>query len=97
MYHAILEDVQEIIADYLFLPREAIVPEADLRQHLGMDSLDLVELTMIFERAFGSNCRQRTKPFITNVAEIAEYLLSIGAVSARALRFGVAQPMVGAA
>jgi acyl carrier protein len=83
MYQAILEDVQEIIAVYLYIDRQEVTPDADLRQDLGMDSLDLVELTMVFEKTFGSTCRRDARRSMTTVGEVVEYLVAIGAVSPR--------------
>ena len=33
-------------------PPEALVPDANLRDHIGLDSLDLIELVMALEEAY---------------------------------------------
>jgi acyl carrier protein len=44
---------RQIIAEHLRVPVAAISDEAEFMSDLGADSLDLVELTMQFEDAFG--------------------------------------------
>ena len=44
--------VVEIIVDKLGVKESEVVPEASFTAHLGVDSLDQVELIMEFEKAF---------------------------------------------
>lgn len=48
----ISERVTKIIADKLVIDLGEITPEANFKQDLGADSIDLVELIMEFEREF---------------------------------------------
>ena len=45
--------VKEIIVEQLSVSDEEVVPEASFVDDLGADSLDLVELIMVFEEKFG--------------------------------------------
>ena len=47
------ELVKEIIVEQLSVSAEEVVPEASFVDDLGADSLDLVELIMVFEEKFG--------------------------------------------
>lgn len=49
---SIAERVKKIIADKLVIDLAEITPEANFKQDLGADSIDLVELIMEFEREF---------------------------------------------
>lgn len=46
------ERVTKIIADKLVIDASEVTIEADFKQDLGADSIDLVELIMEFEREF---------------------------------------------
>jgi len=48
----ITERVTKIIADKLVIDASEVTAEADFKQDLGADSIDLVELIMEFEREF---------------------------------------------
>jgi acyl carrier protein len=48
-----LEEVQSILARLLEVDRARLVPQARLREDLGADSLDLIELILIFEDELG--------------------------------------------
>ena len=51
---ALLEQVQQIVADKLSVDESEVVPEASFTEDLNADSLDLVELIMAFEEEFSS-------------------------------------------
>ncbi|MCH2022203.1 MAG: acyl carrier protein [Saprospiraceae bacterium] len=48
----ITERVTKIIADKLVIDASEVTSEANFKQDLGADSIDLVELIMEFEREF---------------------------------------------
>ena len=52
---ALLEQVQQIVADKLSVDESEVVPEASFTEDLNADSLDLVELIMAFEEEFSSD------------------------------------------
>lgn len=74
MNDAIFEKVKEIIIDKLNVDESKIVPEARFREDLKADSLDLVELIMAFEEAFGGTISDEDAQTITSVGEAVSYL-----------------------
>ncbi|MFK6999793.1 acyl carrier protein [Flavobacterium oreochromis] len=49
----ILEKINEILVDEFEVDGEAISPEANLKETLGLDSLDYVDLVVSIEASFG--------------------------------------------
>lgn len=49
----ILDRIQEIVAETLRLPRERVTPESRLRDDLGAESLDFVDVEFKLEMEFG--------------------------------------------
>lgn len=45
------ETVNEVLARVLLIDEQELTPKSDLREDLGMDSLDLVDITMELEEA----------------------------------------------
>ncbi|MBN1262541.1 MAG: acyl carrier protein [Anaerolineae bacterium] len=72
------EKVQGIIAERLTIDAEKVTPEARLREDLGADSLDLVELIMDLEDAFDITISEEDGRALTSltVGEAIEYLNS---------------------
>lgn len=52
-YEEVYEKTKEIIADYLRVKQEEILPETNLVDELCADSIALVELSFRFSDAFG--------------------------------------------
>jgi acyl carrier protein len=48
----VFETLKEIMVDVLCIPPERITPDAT-REELGLDSLSLVELSMVLEKSHG--------------------------------------------
>jgi acyl carrier protein len=68
------ERITEIIVDLLGVERDKITPEASFREDLEADSLDLVELIMAFEEAFGGEISDEEAQQITTVGEAITYV-----------------------
>ncbi|MCR5563751.1 MAG: acyl carrier protein [Desulfovibrio sp.] len=56
---AIIETVNTALAEEFELDPAALVPEADIRADLGLDSLDIVDMVIVLERAFGMKLKNR--------------------------------------
>lgn len=66
--------VMEIIANQLGVDREMVTPEANVVDDLGADSLDVVELVMALEEAFGIEIPDEDAEKIRTVKDILDYL-----------------------
>ena len=75
---AVLERVQKIIVEQLGVDAEKVTPEANFREDLGADSLDLVELIMAFEEEFGGEISDEEAQSIRTVGEAVAYLKAHG-------------------
>lgn len=68
------EKIKEIIVDLLGVEPEKVTPDADFREDLGADSLDLVELIMEFEDSFGGTISDDEAQQIKTVGQAVEYV-----------------------
>ena len=72
----LFERVKAIIVEQLGVEPEQVTMEANFRQDLEADSLDLVELIMAFEDEFGGEISDEDAQNITTVGEAVAYLQS---------------------
>lgn len=70
----VFERVKKIIVDQLGVSAERVTPEANFREDLEADSLDLVELIMAFEEEFGGNISDEEAQKIVTVADAVAFL-----------------------
>ena len=89
---ALLEQVQQIVADKLSVDESEVVPEASFTEDLNADSLDLVELIMAFEEEFSSGDVQieisdEEAESITTVQAAIDYLRDKGIEDCASARF----------
>lgn len=66
--------VKEIIVEQLGVDEDKVTMEANFRDDLEADSLDLVELIMAFEEEFGGEISDDEAQKITTVGEAITYL-----------------------
>ncbi|MBN1486422.1 MAG: acyl carrier protein [Anaerolineae bacterium] len=66
--------VKDIIVDILAIEADKVVPDANFREDLGADSLDLVELIMAFEDEFGGRISDEDARELVTVQKAAEYV-----------------------
>jgi acyl carrier protein len=74
MSEEVLSKIKAIIAELLDIDEGEIKPESRFREDLEADSLDLVELIMEFEEAFGSEISDEDAQKITTVGEAVDYV-----------------------
>ncbi|HOV47909.1 MAG TPA: acyl carrier protein [Anaerolineae bacterium] len=76
MADELFERVKEIIVGRLSIDPARVVPEAKIREDLQADSLDLVELIMDLEDAFGISISEEDGRALTSVTvgEAVNYL-----------------------
>lgn len=70
----ITDRVSKIIADKLVIDASEVTAEANFKQDLGADSIDLVELIMEFEREFSLSIPDEKAEEIQTVGNAIEFL-----------------------
>ena len=73
---AIEDKVKEIIVDQLGVEAEQVKPEASFIDDLGADSLDTVELVMVFEEEFDLEIPDEDAEKIKSVGDAITYIKS---------------------
>ena len=71
---SIEQRVKEIIVEQLGVNPEQVTPTASFIEDLGADSLDIVELVMAFEEAFGIEVPDEDAEKMTTVKDAVEYI-----------------------
>lgn len=74
-----LEKIREIIADQLNIEADTITEETAFKENLGVDSLDLFEIVMAFEEAYGIEIPSEDLEGLTTVGSVMNYLKEKGA------------------
>lgn len=68
------DKVKEIIIETINCDEAQITMEADLKDDLGVDSLDSMELVMALEEAYGITIEEEAAAGLTSVKSIVEYI-----------------------
>ena len=68
------EKVKEIIMDTINCDEDKIVMEASLKDDLGIDSLDAMELSMALEEAYGLTIEEDAMHGFVTVQNIVDYI-----------------------
>ena len=68
--------IKQIVAEQLRLTEDEVTPEASFIEDLGADSLDLTELIMAFEEAFGVEIADEDAQKILKVKDAISYVQS---------------------
>lgn len=69
-----LEKITELLAEQLKLDVSKITPDTDLKEDLGVDSLDLFEFIMACEEEFDVEIDTEEVSNFTTLQEVADYL-----------------------
>lgn len=69
-----LERVRKIIVERLNVEPSEVTPEASIKEDLGADSLDVVDLIMELEDEFGMEISDEEAEKITTVGDVVEYI-----------------------
>ena len=70
------ENVRELLIDDLEIDEEKIHPEALLKDDLGIDSLDFVDIVVIIERRFGFKIKPEEMAGVQTLRQFCDYIES---------------------
>ena len=70
------EKVREFLIEDLEVEESAIRPDALLKDDLGIDSLDFVDIVVIVERKFGFKIKPEEMAGVTTLTQICDYIES---------------------
>ena len=68
------EKVREFLIDDLEVEEQKIAPEALLKEDLGIDSLDFVDIVVLVDRQFGFKIRQEEMKGIRTLSDFCDYI-----------------------
>lgn len=71
---AILDQLREIITLNFEIAPALLTPEAQLKGHLGMNSLDLVDLTFFIKRTFGLDAKPQEYHGVQTLGDVAAFI-----------------------
>lgn len=71
---SVFDKVKEIIIDELNVDAEQVTPEANLKEDLGADSIDAVQIIMDLEDAFNIEIDTDNAEAISTVKNIVDYI-----------------------
>jgi acyl carrier protein len=66
--------VKEFLIEELEIEESKIAPEANLKDDLGIDSLDFVDIVVIIERKFGFKINPEEMTGITTLSQFCDYI-----------------------
>ena len=68
------EKVREFLIDDLEIDEEKIAPEALLKDDLGIDSLDFVDIVVIVEKKFGFKIKPEEMAEVKTLNQFCDYI-----------------------
>ncbi|MBQ3791689.1 MAG: acyl carrier protein [Clostridia bacterium] len=72
------EKIRDILAEQLFVQPETIRPDSRIKEDLGADSLDILQLLMTLEETSGAVIPDEELATFQKVSDIMDYLESRG-------------------
>lgn len=70
------EKVRAFLIDDLEIDEEKIAPDAKLKEDMGIDSLDFVDIVVIVERSFGFKIQPEEMAGVTTLRQFCDYIES---------------------
>lgn len=70
------EKIKTFLVEDLEIDEDKIVPEAKLHDDLGIDSLDLVDIVVLVDRAFGFKIDGKEMQNVQTVQQFGDYIES---------------------
>ena len=68
------EKVKEFLIEDLEIEEEKIAPEAQLKDDLGIDSLDFVDIVVIVEKKFGFKIKTEEMANVKTFSQFCDYI-----------------------
>ena len=68
------EKVRNFLIEYLEIDEEKITPDALLKEDLGIDSLDFVDIVVIVERNFGFKIKPEEMKGVDTYSKFCDYI-----------------------
>ena len=72
----IIEKIHEILIDEFEVGAEKLVPEANLKEALGLDSLDYIDLVVMIESNFSFKVKPEDFTDIATYQDFCDYVIS---------------------
>ena len=70
------EKVREFLIDDLEIDEEKIANDAKLKEDMGIDSLDFVDIVVIVEKKFGFKIKPEEMADVTTLSQFCDYIES---------------------
>lgn len=75
---AIIAKINNALSEEFELDSEQMVPEASIRDDLGLDSLDIVDMVIVLEKAFNFKLKNKEALVrIRTLGDIHDYIITI--------------------
>lgn len=71
---AIEEKVRNFLIEEIEIDPDKIVPEARLKEDLGIDSLDFVDIVVLVDSLFGFKIKQEEMKGVRTVSDFCDYI-----------------------
>jgi len=72
----ILEKIHEFLTEEFEVDAAKLVPEANLKETLGLDSLDYIDLVVVIENNFGFKVKPEDFTNIITFQDFCDYVIS---------------------
>lgn len=73
-----LQEIEEKVRDFMIedleIEEESIAPDALLKEDMGIDSLDYVDIVVIVERTFGFKIKPEEMTNVKTFSQFCEYI-----------------------
>lgn len=70
------ETVRKFLLEDLEIDEDKVFPEAKLKEDMGIDSLDYVDIVVLVERNFGFKIKPEEMAEVKTMAQFVEYIKS---------------------
>jgi acyl carrier protein len=72
----IIEKIKSFLIEEFEIEESQLLPEADLKQALGIDSLDFVDLIVIIEKNFGFKVKGEEMIDVRTLQDFYDYIIA---------------------